>query len=538
MPPNLITPSYVNAMGRDCQALRLIKSPIILMLVASLASISYATAASSKLVADNLVVHLLQQDNNGDYAKRSPPEEVSPVVHGDEEYVVIHMASQNGAYQNGGYIEAQDRKTGATKWGIKVYTTINDPDGKSEQDVFITEMKLNAATGVLLVKDEKKRSYSVNINTRQVTVLQADQDNPAVNDEKPQQPTEGLGNKEVRINAEEKIEKRRILSYFAHRNALWKHFNNEKNPKGWAKKCAQVGSDSFVTNNNYIAWAVSNATVDVNHIVANGGLELVGRYQLPEGNTVKTLAMSGDILYLTGDFGAHHIGMVDIRNGMKDPIVPIQIPEKVKKKAFDDLLIDGDSMIAVDDKISPKWLVFYDIHKPSNPQWVWFCELDVGLNERVIKGALNTKCLALLCLSAHRGGENQTMHIYDREKGYKKVREIRLWSWDRQTGEETGNKCNVPDVSFAGKYLLLPGYNNGVGVVDCSMLKAADNNAVKMLAYREKETLSKIQDAIAMPGGKNIAIWESSQNFDSNPRIIDLGDLDLDLIPNETANGF
>ena len=148
---------------------RVVTGHVALVLVCVLSFMLEASAARSSVVETEPVVHEINLHDDHYYGDRLEPEKVPPIVQGDVKYVVIHLAGDSGAPHNGGYIEARDKKTGKKLWGVQVYTTVYDPDLEGDvQDVFITKVTLDAAKGVLLVKDEMGRSYSVDIKTKKV----------------------------------------------------------------------------------------------------------------------------------------------------------------------------------------------------------------------------------------------------------------------------------------------------------------------------------------------------------------------------------
>lgn len=103
----------------------------------------------------------------GVHGKRAGPAEVAPVIIGPVSYGVLHFGKAEGLDQNGGYIEAQDRKTGARLWTLKVYDNHLDPALEGDvQDVFITSLKRHGHT--LDVVDEKGRHYRVDVRKRSV----------------------------------------------------------------------------------------------------------------------------------------------------------------------------------------------------------------------------------------------------------------------------------------------------------------------------------------------------------------------------------
>jgi hypothetical protein len=93
-------------------------------------------------------------------AKRAAPKPVAPVV-----YKGITYSAPNSG-RSGNYVIASD-STGKEQFRIKVFDTTIDP--KMEEDVqwvFITELKLTGNS--LIVKDEKSRCYTIDLDTRTV----------------------------------------------------------------------------------------------------------------------------------------------------------------------------------------------------------------------------------------------------------------------------------------------------------------------------------------------------------------------------------
>ncbi len=102
--------------------------------------------------------------------KRGGPAEVAPVSIGNVTYSVIHFGRAEGLDQNGGYLLANDKKTGEKLWTLKVYDTKINPELERDvQDVFITELKKHGQD--LDVSDEKGNRYRVDVKKRSVKPL-------------------------------------------------------------------------------------------------------------------------------------------------------------------------------------------------------------------------------------------------------------------------------------------------------------------------------------------------------------------------------
>ena len=113
------------------------------------------------------------------YARRKEPEPVAPIDHNDVIYSVPHfiqcLNDTKGLEQNGGYILARDKNTKRIKWLVQIYVTKYDKTIEQDaQDVFITEIKLSE--DMLMIKDEKGRTFLLNINTLEIKPLSLKKD--------------------------------------------------------------------------------------------------------------------------------------------------------------------------------------------------------------------------------------------------------------------------------------------------------------------------------------------------------------------------
>ena len=95
------------------------------------------------------------------FAKRPPPSDVLPVEHNGIRYVA---PNRNGRVA---YLEAWDIKTGKQLWETVVFRNIIKP--WLEEDVQCVYIKkLEVLQNILIVTDERGRSYSVDLKTGHV----------------------------------------------------------------------------------------------------------------------------------------------------------------------------------------------------------------------------------------------------------------------------------------------------------------------------------------------------------------------------------
>lgn len=93
------------------------------------------------------------------FAKRLAPKVVKPVYHNGIEYSAPPFVGRN---QNGGYVEAKNRKTGQRIWLKRVYKIDYEKNlEKDVQDVFIKSLKVEGDT--LIVTDERGLVHKVSL---------------------------------------------------------------------------------------------------------------------------------------------------------------------------------------------------------------------------------------------------------------------------------------------------------------------------------------------------------------------------------------
>jgi hypothetical protein len=99
-------------------------------------------------------------------AKRTVPSKVLPVQVGNIEYSAPHGKLQNQM----GCIEARKVGSGELLWRRQIYVVKYDPDLEGDvQDVYIKNFKVKGNS--LMITNERKSEYQLNLNTLQVKVL-------------------------------------------------------------------------------------------------------------------------------------------------------------------------------------------------------------------------------------------------------------------------------------------------------------------------------------------------------------------------------
>lgn len=102
-------------------------------------------------------------------AKRLGPKNVPPVTIKNTRFEAIHWGKDRGFMQNGGYIVALDKTSGAELWTLKIYDISYDPELESDvQDIFIASMSKSLFGNKLKITDERGRKYVVDPEARTV----------------------------------------------------------------------------------------------------------------------------------------------------------------------------------------------------------------------------------------------------------------------------------------------------------------------------------------------------------------------------------
>lgn len=109
-----------------------------------------------------------QLDASLDFESADEPEAVSLSLHGVR-YQAVQWGKARGLPQNGGYISAVDEKTGVELWLVQVYQIKYDPGLEGDvQDVFIRKISVGKDENTLLIENDKRETFSLNLKSRKV----------------------------------------------------------------------------------------------------------------------------------------------------------------------------------------------------------------------------------------------------------------------------------------------------------------------------------------------------------------------------------
>ena len=105
-------------------------------------------------------------------ASRIPPPKVTPIVIGNIRIEQIKNGLNAGFEQMGGYLAAYNVDNDELFWSLKVYDNLRSNDMEGDvQDVFFRTMTLQP-NGNLIIENEKRVKYEVNIETKDVKLIE------------------------------------------------------------------------------------------------------------------------------------------------------------------------------------------------------------------------------------------------------------------------------------------------------------------------------------------------------------------------------
>jgi hypothetical protein len=102
---------------------------------------------------------------------RAPPEKVPPVSNTATRFQVL-LGARRRFGQSGGVVQAIDIASGVELWALAIYVQQYDPtEERDYQEVFIKTMALDETGQHLMLEDERRRRYSLDLDNRQVVQL-------------------------------------------------------------------------------------------------------------------------------------------------------------------------------------------------------------------------------------------------------------------------------------------------------------------------------------------------------------------------------
>ncbi len=238
---------------------------------------------------------------------------------------------------------------------------------------------------------------------------------------------------------------------------------------------------------------------------------------LPKKYHADAIAIVDNTLFVGGVCGNEILGRYDLST--ESPTwVSLEIPEQLKRfgKSIDDLLIDGDRLIAVDNMVFPKWLLLYDISKPDSPQLCSYPELENhGTYEKIRMGALGLNWVALLSSSTGMVGSCTYISLMKKNELIEKIVITRkpqprlpyipledddypYFRWEK--------------ICFLDDVLLIAAYKGGVGVLDLTEAPYAEK---PIYHFPESVSGNSVIDFVPVPLTKEVIIisTDSKETF-------------------------
>jgi hypothetical protein len=224
----------------------------------------------------------------------------------------------------------------------------------------------------------------------------------------------------------------------------------------------------------WVVWvADQGSSIGLTHLDAGPGEAAFAPLPMPPGYKAACLAFCRQTLFVGGDCGKEVIGSFDL--AVAEPgWTPLEVPDRFRRqgKRIDDLLIDGDRLVAVDDVVYPKFLLVYDITEPRRPRLVETRDIRPhDVYEHIRCGAVGATWVALLSISDGMWGGQSFVSLFDRAK-------LAEYGWLTAPRTELRARMISPDnkqaprtwhgVALLGDVLLLAAGRDGVGVLDLS----------------------------------------------------------------------
>lgn len=144
----------------------------------------------------------------------------------------------------------------------------------------------------------------------------------------------------------------------------------------------------------------------------------------------------------------------------------VDMPFRVYGKAIDDFLIDGETVIAVDNIVHPKYLIEYDFSDVKNPKILKTHELpNNGPYERIKKATMNNHFLAIESSTIGQFGSAHIINIF-RKGDYENYISLRNWVHFIE-GEVLSNKIKLfyNDMIIIRNLLCISAGRKGFGFI-------------------------------------------------------------------------
>jgi hypothetical protein len=112
---------------------------------------------------------LPKKEKTMESAKRRAPS-ARPIEHQGVRYEQMRRPKEHGFKQSGGVIAAIDEASARQLWAVQLYETTFDPAEELDaQEVYVSQLSIDAKAGVLKAIDERKRVWLIKLSDHSVT---------------------------------------------------------------------------------------------------------------------------------------------------------------------------------------------------------------------------------------------------------------------------------------------------------------------------------------------------------------------------------
>jgi hypothetical protein len=286
--------------------------------------------------------------------------------------------------------------------------------------------------------------------------------------------------------------------------------------------------DKFVTSDK--GWIAIFTKEDLPRVIC-WNVKSKESITLPLENRYTPLAItfSSEVLFIGGNTlaGDPFLGFFDLGDlALEWQLVQLP-PEAIgPEKAIDALIVDGQRLIVIDNLISPKYLLLYDISEPLDPALISIEELPIhGTYEEVISVYAGRRWIAISSITVSGwSGAEQHIEILDKTSLHgmggisEKIPDFpeypSIWS----------------DLAFMDDLLLVAGGQAGLGIIDLSEI---DDSQL------DPEFFQKDFSIISLPAfqGEKVVRTIPSQISDHLGLVLEQGEIKRSLILNRQDIG-
>ncbi len=239
---------------------------------------------------------------------------------------------------------------------------------------------------------------------------------------------------------------------------------------------SRVFTEVDLSEHGWIAWIGDQGeTVGRAHQDAGLHEQRFPPAQMPEKYHAATIAFHRTVLYVGGACGQEVLGLFDFQEPQPE-WTPLEVPPELRKqgKEIDDLLVDGNRLLAIDNYSYPKWLLVYDVREPLKPKLVDVREIFThGPGDHIRSGAVGERWLALLSSTGSTIFPPQDhIALWDRAS----LREYGHISVGSRPFSDTREKpVDWHHLAFAEDRLLIAASAAGMGILDLASVPRPAN---------------------------------------------------------------